>query len=739
MHRGRADHQHPILGFLLQRPCPGRKHVCCEYLERLPALSTAGFSQPFQRLWSQTYGPGDYAPPINVGTGNEHFYDEFTGLQSPESNVWLYSFDLFPTNPFCQLGKGTIYWVSVASIAPPAAFLQWGWKTSTNHWFDAGVYGKVDPVSGNLLVPWQPLHNPLSPTPTPIDFAFQISSGPPTPNCDPALGGAGAAPRTFPLTAWMSGPSHLSRWGTISCARSPARSAGSLSGVRGLRIRWIPMPRSRSAFGRICPLWLARVRIAIQGRWYAAACFIRRRPRRHAALRYRYRQYAANLQENFFNPTVPALLFVGLDTQIWRYDFFPFVPSCFVQDGGPFANGRTYWLTVSYLPQTPGGGNYTFGWKTSTKHWQDAAVYGSGLVPATWNPMFDPRNGAQLDLAKVIWKFPVKGINKDMVNTTTATADGIQIILMGPHLITWHYDGSPPWTSFLATTDAAGNTVLQWSGGVTVPPGGITHVGFETPGAALPPVLAWNWLSGGAVIGPALQVNAHLLGDPSLVLVNDFYTNSVMLASGTVEFYATPPPLDQMVVGGSRSPISTSTLTLPQGLIMPGGAASINVPTGPATARFALFVINLDDSSGHLGATDFLLASLDAAQAPILQSVGVSGGNITIGWSSVYGRSYQLQSRNALTGSGSWANVGSSVMALGGETSITIPVGSSPSHYRVTPDAVSSRVVPCGAASGAVVRGHLPVASQIPVASARPPCRDRTALRVEGGVIRSIV
>src|ERR1019366_1114193 len=153
----------------------------------------------------------------------------------------------------------------------------------------------------------------------------------------------------------------------------------------------------------------------------------------------------------------------------------------------------------------------------------------------------------------VIWKFPVKGINKDMVNTTTTTATAIQIILSGPHLITWHYDGSPPWLNFLANTNAVGDTVLEWSGGVTVPPGGITHVGFETPGAALPPILGWNWLNGTTVIGPALQVNAHLLGDPSLVLVNDIYTGPVLLGSGTVEFYVTPPPLDQMVVGGQRS------------------------------------------------------------------------------------------------------------------------------------------------------------------------------------------
>ena len=94
-----------------------------------------------------------------------------------------------------------------------------------------------------------------------------------------------------------------------------------------------------------------------------------------AVLRYQYSQYAVNLQETFYNPNVPGLGgLIGTDTQIWHNDFFPFVPSCFVQDGGPFANARTYWLTVNYVSQT--GGNYKFGWKTSTRHWQDAGVFG---------------------------------------------------------------------------------------------------------------------------------------------------------------------------------------------------------------------------------------------------------------------------------------------------------------------------------------------------------------------------
>ena len=77
--------------------------------------TTSGFSQPFQRLWTQTYHPGDYTF-ANAGTGIEHFYDPFTQALFPESAVWLYNFNLFPTNPFCQQGHGTFYWVSVAAL-----------------------------------------------------------------------------------------------------------------------------------------------------------------------------------------------------------------------------------------------------------------------------------------------------------------------------------------------------------------------------------------------------------------------------------------------------------------------------------------------------------------------------------------------------------------------------------------------------------------------------------------------
>jgi hypothetical protein len=249
-------------------------------------------------------------------------------------------------------------------------------------------------------------------------------------------------------------------------------------------------------------------------------------------------------------------------------------------------------------------------------------------------------------------------------------------------LITWHFE-APPWPNFSVTFDAAGNTVLTWSGGgFMVPPGSMAHVGFETPGSLPPPILGVNWLSGPNVF-PALQVNMHVLGDPILVLVNDFYPGSVMVGNSSVEFYTTPPPLDQMVLNGQRSPIQTSVLTPPQGFIGPGGAATIPIRESPTKAQYALFVINLENSSQQIGATDFLLVPLDAALVPAVQSLGVSGGNFTIGWSSVYGRSYQVQSKSSLDSTVPWGNVGSPVMAMGGDMSMTAPMGGNQSFFRV--------------------------------------------------------
>ena len=640
-----------------------------------------GFSQPFIRLWSQTYNPGDYLPPMPAGTGTEHFYDPTTSTPpSSESVVWLYSFDVFPTNTFCQQGQGTVYWVSVASLSPPAAYWQWGWKTSTNHWGDTGVWGKVDPNSANLLVPWQPLFNPLvtAAVPAPVDFAFRINSGPPSPDCDPALGGVIQPPDTstngldvWALTPAMVGDDFLchvrgyisgfSIWGSWLNDQVDTNALFQVN-------LWTDVPASPAAGPYSHP-----------GSLVCSSVFSP--PQTPGdALRYQSSLFRTNLQENFYYPNPPGTAgLIGNDTQIWRYDFFPFVPSCFEQEGGPFANGKTYWVTVSYLPSPGNATADFFGWKTSTTHFQDAAVFGTN--GSTWTPLYDPRSGTQLDLAKVVWKFSVTGINKDVVNNTPTTATGIQIILKGAHLITWYFS-APPWANFSTSFDAAGDTVLQWSGGATVPPGGISHVGFEMPGKGPPPIWGMNWLNGTTIIGTPVQINYHLLGDPTAVELNDFYPGTVIPGTASVEYYATPPPLDQMINGGTRSPLATFPLANP-GPIQMGGAATMALPTSPQGAQYAMIIIVLDSAAGAPGATDFVLLPLNTALLPAIQSIGISGGNVTMDFSSVDGQMYQLQSSAALGGAASWGNVGSPVMAVGADTIVQTPIGGAQNFYRL--------------------------------------------------------
>jgi hypothetical protein len=642
--------------------------------------TSAGFSRPFQRLWSQSYGPGDYTIAA-AGSGTEHFFDPETGQLGPETNVWLYSFDVPPTNSFCQQGKGTIYWVSISAISPPAAFLQWGWKTSTNHWGDVGVSSRVDPISGLVLTGWQPIFNPTwtGAVPLPVDFAFQINSGPPTPDCDPALGAAFIQPpdtSTNGLDVWALQPTSVGD-------DFPCRIRGPISGFT-IWGSWLNDQVDTNAMFQV-NLWTDVPASAATGLPYShpgqlicSSVFLPPQTL-GSALRYQYSLYRSNVQETFYNPNLPGNTgLIGADTQIWRYDFFPFVPSCFVQDGGPFANNKLFWVTVSYLPAAGTANNDVFGWKTSTRHFQDAAVYGTNGV--NWKPLADPRNGTVIDLSKIVWKFPVTGINKDIYNLTTNIADGIQIILSGPHLITWHYDDSPPWafTSYIDGT----NTVLQWSGR-TIPIGGLTHVGYETPGSILPTMLAMNWLQGTNILGPVVQGNWHVLGDPFLIFDNDFYTGPITFGDGSIEFYDTPPPLDQMIPGGQRNPLSIQSLQAPSGGPMPGGAAvMLNPQPFPPKAMYALIIVVLN-GSGSIGARDFVLVPLDQALVPAIQSLGFSGnGNILLHFDSEIGRSYQLQSAGNLA-SPSWQNMGDPMMATGNDSIFTAPMSGDRNFYRI--------------------------------------------------------
>jgi hypothetical protein len=664
----------------------------------VPGGSTAGntpFSHPGQLLWTETFIPGNYGI-ATAGTGNELFYSPTTGQLIPEHNIYLYNFN--PKNPFCQKGtpnSPVVYWLSVRAILPNNG-VPFGWKTSTNHWKDDAVYGHLTATTGPTVVTdWKDLHDPRSgANGISLDMAFRINNGPPSPNCDPTI-----------RPKWVQWPD-VTPNGLDVRATFPnvvgddflCRVTGPINGIT-VWGSWLNDLVDTNAVFQL-GLWTdvpgvpGSVSFSHPGQLICSNIFFAPQIVGTSVQRYKYHLAADNLRESFFNPDAPFPPFTGADTQIWQYDFYPFYPSCWIQRGGSaaFGGGLTYWLSVSYLATDQ---NKLFGWKTSTNHWNDDGVWGH-LDPSfnflkDWKDLHDPRTGISLDLSLALRNFPITGKNEDVKNTTTGIATGIQIVVAGIHEVTWHYDDSPPWPNF-DVTFSGGNTILTWTG-KTVPVGGISHVGFEMGGSGAPVIISQSWLAITGVLGPAYQLNYHLLGNATtggavLVLNNDIIGLPILPANGVVEFFIDPPSLDQMNPQGNRNPLATMPLALPAVQIQPGSLMRVPMPSGmPNNAMYALFIMNLMDAQGQFQGMDFVLIPLDMALRPIVHGADLLPGAINLRWFSIPDRSYHVQMRPGLDPQNDWVDVQlGDLNGDGEELNATVPTGNGQSFYRVILD-----------------------------------------------------
>lgn len=104
----------------------------------------------------------------------------------------------------------------------------------------------------------------------------------------------------------------------------------------------------------------------------------------------------ATANEGFFDPR--TMMYLGVDTQVWQYNFILPPDMAFVQQ-----EGNIYWLNVSAVlsPQAPPGA--LFGWKTTYQPWMDKAVW--------WLDGTPPPNGEMLpwDMAFAITTVPEPG------------------------------------------------------------------------------------------------------------------------------------------------------------------------------------------------------------------------------------------------------------------------------------------------------------------------------------------
>jgi hypothetical protein len=646
-----------------------------------PTFSTASagaFSRPGQLLWTETFVPGGYDATFYTN-GTEQFYDPATGQLSRETKIWGYSFN--PKAPFCQQGSTNnpvTYWLSAyAQTAPPLFF---GWKSSTNHWRDDAVYGHLN-AAGTAVGDWQALHDPTIPTALiSLDLAFLINNGPP---CDPnqrpkfiqwpdpsanGLDVRATAPKVLGDDFWcrIPGPINgVTLWGSWLNDQVDTNASFQLSLYTD-----VPAITGTPSFSQ-------------PGQLICSTTFSPPQTVGTSVPRYKYQPYLTNVQEQFYDPDLPgASGFLGKDSQIWRYDFYP-RQTCWKQSGRPGAQ-RTYWLAVSAVTDT---NKFLFGWKTSTNHWSDDGVYGhlnSDYLPlGDWKALYDPRSGQSLDLSFALRSFPIVGINKDLKNLTDRPADGVQIVVAGEHEITFHYDDSPAWPVFAASS-AGGNTVVQWTG-KTVPAGGITHVGFEMGGASLT-IVSMSWLSSGTVIGTPIQVNHHTWGNGSvLTLNNNLVAGPVTPTGGMVEFYADPVPLDEMNPGFQRTPLASMTLPIQPEPIMPGGVMRVPLPQAPPGAQYAMFLLNLADAQGNAATMDFLQLPLDAALQPVINNPpGVMANGFGLRWPSIVGRRYRVQAATDLRSS--FFDVFFDLAGTGDEMNVLIPITGSQGFYRVVLD-----------------------------------------------------
>jgi hypothetical protein len=645
-----------------------------------------GYSRPGRLLCSNIFGPNEYTF-TPAGTGNEFFYDPASGSVTHESQIWLYNFDL--KTPCCQQGSTNspmTYWLSITALPAGTTLPSFGWKTTTNHYRDDAVFGRPD-AAGNIF--WQELFDPIqTAAKVSLELAFVINNGPPNPDCEPNLHCKWKeAPDTTPNGMDVLATSTNVLGDDYLCVKP-----GLISGITVFG-SWLDDNVDSNAVFQLS-LWTdvqgvpgTQTNYSHPGIPLCTTLFNPPQTKGTWLDRYQYRLYKDNLTESFFSPDLGTSGFLGNDSKIWRYDFYPnqFGASCWRQFGSPFNQGNTYWIVLSYLPPT--GTANQFGWKTALTHVKDDAVFGhidptTNLPLGDWKDLHDPRSSTlpSKDLAFRVCDFPVTSKNADIVNTTGAAVDGIQVIVPGQKIITAHYDGVPAWT-FQPPVWAGGNTILQWSG-QTIPAGGTTHVGWEYAGAGVK-CLSINWTIGNVVIQPPVpEVNFVGLNNiGSLVLLNDIAQIPLGVSGGMVEFHSDAVSLDQMNPNGNRQDtlLATAPLQLPPDKMMPGGAMLIPMPTNaPAGARYAMFMINLADPT-----TDFILLPLDTALQPVIDSVSLDGSSIDLTFSSAAGRSYRVQYKTDLTVSGWTDSALGDIYADSAETSASVPLNGAQSYYRV--------------------------------------------------------
>ena len=426
-------------------------------------------------------------------------------------------------------------------------------------------------------------------------------------------------------------------------------------------------------------------------------------------------QYRASVQqtvpiEQFLDPNLPPHL-LGVDHQIWKYDFFPQNP--FRQLGSPQLP-KVYWLSVVAMTAT----GKTFGWKTTADHYNDFAVYAPAMLTAgpaypmpqaPWQVITD-HQGRKRELAFMITTSQSQqwACNKDFWIPYSYPYSNVRVVLPGAWPISGNFNGFggalPQFSGFAWDWDGSGNTVMDWTGG-TFLPGQWVHIGFEGPGI-FPPFLNWGWWNPYAVgwLGWVPQVSigwqSILQPMPRIGLTNILpivpgLTNNVFISGLSVEYFTNAVALDQLNRMAIRNPIRVdSGFAIASPNLSPQADLQVEVPPPPREATFAVVIPQISPVSEQ-GLPDPQRASVDWAMVPLtglepptlpsapkLETPVVVGTEVTLTWTAEPGALYRLQSKVALT-SAPWVDAEGDVIAGEWTASKTVPAGETVSFYRV--------------------------------------------------------
>lgn len=167
----------------------GRIHLSIH--EDVPAAdSPTGYSLPGKELWSVSIAPG-FDPGVGInpvwGTGEQGWFDPNTGIVEPNNHqlitqVNVYLDELLPLEDLFFQEEGTVYWLDIqVDVVPPAGStdpVEFGWKTSIDHWNDDAVWADWLPGSDKPVGDeWYELTDPLNPDVS-LDMAFVLTGVP---------------------------------------------------------------------------------------------------------------------------------------------------------------------------------------------------------------------------------------------------------------------------------------------------------------------------------------------------------------------------------------------------------------------------------------------------------------------------------------------------------------------------------------------------------------------------------